>query len=320
MSYAEIQPVEPEWLIPGWVQLGGVTYVAGDGGVGKSFLTADWASRVTHGAAWPVGDGIATVQPGSVILVSAEDDPNMSMAYRLRASGANLARVYDMTSDFTLPDGLDGLREDITEIGDVRLVVIDPLAAVSSIPLTSGNVRIRNKLSMPLERFARATGAATVVIHHTVKSGRTAGAKAITDAARNVLKITRSAQDERIRVISIDKTNVVDDRAGDIAYTLTGAGLDTHVEYLALPDAPTGATPREASTEDKILAVLAIAAPTPVATQEIATRAGLDYTACRVALTRAKQKDKVTSPTRGFWTVGASVNEAETSVPELIAA
>src|SRR5262249_56544229 len=106
-SYTEIEPVEPEWLIPGWVQLGGVTYVAGDGGVGKSFLTADWAARVTRGLSMPgAGAGEPTTPPGSVILVSAEDDPNMSMAYRLRAAGADVSRVYDMTDDFTLPDGL----------------------------------------------------------------------------------------------------------------------------------------------------------------------------------------------------------------------
>jgi hypothetical protein len=228
----------------------------------------------------------------------------MSMAYRLRASGADVSRVYDMTDDFTIPDGLAGLKEDVTEIGDVRLVVIDPLAAVSSIPITSGNVRIRNKLSMPLERFARSTGVATVVIHHRTKGGRTAGSKAITDAARQVLAITRSAQDERIRVIDVEKSNVANDRAGSLAYTLTGAFPDVRVEYLAVPDTPSAA-PKQASTEDKLLSVLAMARG-PLATQEACKRAGVDYTAGRVALTRAKARGKAYSPERGLWTVGAA--------------
>ena len=343
-NYSEIQPVEPEWLIPGWVQIGGVTYVAGDGGVGKSFLTADWASRVTRGVPLPGVPDSATVPPGSVMLVSAEDDPNMSMAYRLRAAGADLTRVYDVTDDFTLPDGLSGLRDDAAEIGDVRLIVIDPLAAVSSIPITSGNVRIRHKLSMPLERFARSTGIAVVVIHHTVKSGRTAGSKAITDAARQVLKITRSAQDERIRVMQVDKSNVASDSSAAIAYTLAGSGTDTRVEYLAMPEMQ-DETPREPSTEEKILKVLGHAigahvkladiecpdcrpAPgrdkarvpemAPVQTQEIAKRAGVDYTACRVALTRAKHRGLVNSPRRGFWALGASESVSETPALELV--
>src|SRR5215469_6177051 len=120
-SYADIDPQEPDWLIDGWVQLGGVTYIAGDGGVGKSFLTADWAARITRGLPMP-GDDQDPLPAGSVVLVSAEDDPSMSMAYRLRAAGADLSRVYDMTDDFTLPDGLAQLREDVNEIGDVDMV------------------------------------------------------------------------------------------------------------------------------------------------------------------------------------------------------
>ena len=324
-NYAEIQPVEPEWLLPGWVQLGGVTYVAGDGGVGKSFLTADWAARVTRGLPMPGSGDEAPMPAGSVILVSAEDDPNMSMSYRLRSAGADLSRVYDMTDDFILPSrnspgSLPGLREDVNEIGDVRLIVIDPLAAVAGIPITSGNVNIRRYISKPLERFARDTGIAVVVIHHTVKSGRTAGSKAITDAARQVLRITRSSQDERIRVIEVDKTNVVSDSGGAIAYTLASSGTDTHVEYLALPDSPESA-PREPSTREKILAVLASEAKkgrTSVPTQELAQLAHVDYTACRVALTRGKQAGEVHSPRRGSWSLGVSEQVSERPALEVV--
>lgn len=327
-SYAEIQPVEPEWRFPGWVQQGGVTYIAGDGGVGKSFLTADWAARITRGLPLPGTDGEST-EPGSVILISAEDDPNMSMAYRLRAANADLSRVYDMTDDFTVPDGLASLRDDIAEIGDVKMVVIDPLAAVlGTVPgtrrqlaLTSGNATLRRAMSMPLERFARSTGVAVVVIHHTVKSGRTAGSKAITDAARQVLRITRSSQDERIRVITVDKTNVVSDSGATLAYTLTGSGMDTHVEYLAVPD-ELGEAPREPTTEEKILSVLADAAKAgqgEVQTQKIAAHVGVDYTAVRVALTRAKHRGKVHSPKRGYWALGPSQETVTAPDLELVA-
>src|SRR6185312_12809853 len=269
-SYAEIQPVEPEWLIPGWVQLGGVTYIAGEGGVGKSRLTADWAMRVTRGLPMPGDDDGAMSPPGSVILVTAEDDPNMSMAWTLRAAGADMSRVYDMTDDFELPGSLPALREEIEKIGDVKLVVIDPLADVSSIPITSGNVRIRRTLTNPLKRFAASLGVSVVVIHHTTKAGRMAGSAAIMQAARQVLRVARSAQDERIRIISIEKTNVASDQAGGLAYTLTGDFPDVRVEYLSIPDAP-GAQPREPSTREKLLAVLATAkrnGETSVATQD----------------------------------------------------
>jgi len=313
-SYANIDPQEPEWLIPGWVMQGGVTYVAGDGGVGKSFLTADWAARVTRGLAMP-GDDQEPLPVGSVVLVSAEDDPHMSMAYRLRAAGADLSRVYDMTDDFTLPDGLATLREDMAEIGDVRLTVIDPLAAVSSIPITSGNVRIRRSLTAPLERFARSTGVAVVVIHHRTKAGRTAGAKAITDAARQVLAITRSTQDERIRVVAVEKSNIASDSGGTIAYTLTGAGLGTHVAYV---DAPCDelAPSREPTVLEKIVAELRRNGPR--GSQDIARIIGSDWGAVRTALTRGKATGEVVSPKRGVWTVPEPA-EMPTEAPSLAA-
>jgi AAA domain len=44
---------EVEWLWPGRVALGAVTLLAGDPGLGKSFLTLDMAARVSTGADWP---------------------------------------------------------------------------------------------------------------------------------------------------------------------------------------------------------------------------------------------------------------------------
>ena len=298
-SYADITPTEPEWLMDGLIQRAGVAYVAGEGGVGKSMVIADWAARVTRGLPMP-GNEEASVPLGSVMLVTSEDDPSLSTVWRLQAAGADLERVYDVTDDFTLPDSLPGLREDMEAIGDVRLVVIDPLAAVSSIPITSGNVRIRKYLTQPLERFARDSGASVVVIHHTVKSGRTAGSKAITDAARMVLRVARSAQDERIRVMTVDKTNIASDTAGAIAYTIAGTFPDVRVQYLALPDDE--APKREPTTGEKVLTAL-IASPTPVETQHLAQELGIAYGTVRTALTRLKQAGEVYAPKRGYWTV-----------------
>jgi RecA-family ATPase len=297
-SYAGIVPTEPDWLATDLIQLAGVTYVLGEGGVGKSFVTADWAMRVTTGAAFP-GDTQEPLPAGSVILVSAEDDPNLSMSWRLQAAGADMARVYDMTNDFELPDSLPALREDLEAIGDVRLVVIDPLADVSSIPITSGAVRIRRVLTRPLQRFATDTGAAVVVVHHTTKAGRMAGSAAIQQAARMVLRVSRSAQDERIRTIGIEKTNVAADTA-TLAYTLAGEGLDTHVEYLAVPDG-VNEPAREASVPDRVLAALT-AASGPLQTQELARKVRADYGGVRTALTRLKATGLVVSPKRGYWT------------------
>lgn len=297
VPYGDITPLEPEWLWSGRIQLGGATLLAGDGGIGKGFLLADLTARVTRG--WDMPDGTPGPPPGSVILVTSEDDPNMAMTYRLRAAQADLAKVYDMTDEFIVPDALPALRETIEDVGDARMVVFDPLSDVAGIALTSSNVRVRRQIMNPLRRLAQDTGVAVVMVHHTVKSGRVAGTKGITDAARMVLRISRLPSDDRVRVIHVEKTNIAADTVADVAYTLGGSFPDVGVHYLALPDDQPG-QPHEPTAADRVLALL-VERNAPVPAQEIATVLQLPYGTVRVALTRLKQARQVTSPARGVW-------------------
>lgn len=294
-AYTDIEPLEPEWLWQGRIPQNTTTLIAGDGGIGKGFLLSDLVSRVTRGAEMP--DGSEGPPAGSVIMVTSEDDPNMATAWRLRAAGADLTKVYDMTEDFLVPDSVPALRETIESIGDVRMVVIDPLSAVSSIALTSSNVRVRRVVMNPLERLARDLGIAVILVHHTVKSGRVAGTKGITDASRMVLRVSRSAQDERIRLIHVEKSNIAADSAPDIAYTVTGTFPGVHVEYLDVPEAETPThTPTPA---ERILALLKSDGATE--THEISRKLDIPYGNVRVTLTREKKRGTVYSPERGTW-------------------
>jgi hypothetical protein len=244
-----------------------------------------------------------------VLLVTSEDDPNMSTAWRLRAAGANLSMVYDMTDDFSIPESLPELERQIDEIGDVRMVVIDPLAdnlgfipgTKRQISLTSGNVTLRRYVMRPLERLARRKGIVLVVIHHTVKSGRMAGSKGISDAARMVLRITRPDPQTPLRLITVEKTNIA---GGDdiVGYTVTGKWPDVHVTYVDAPEVQAPTVP-ELSTIDKIVAALTEHGTLP--TQDLARKADVDYQACRTALTRGAKKGLVWSPKRGHWAAGA---------------
>src|SRR5690348_56409 len=274
-TYADITPLEPEWEIPGLVPKSFTTLIMGDGGVGKGQLWSNWAGLITTGARMPrVPADEPPEAPRSVLLVTSEDDPNMSTAWRLRAAGADLARVYDMTEDFSIPESLPELERQIDEIGDVGMVVIDPLAdnlgyvpgTKRQISLTSGNVTLRRHVMRPLERLARRHGIALVVIHHTVKSGRMAGSKGISDAARMVLRITRPDESSPLRLITVDKTNIASG-TDVVGYTVSGEWPDVHVSYTDAPEI--GATPkREPSTLEKIVDVLRKYGELP--TQELA--------------------------------------------------
>lgn len=307
-QYTDITPLDPEWFWQGRIPQNETTILAGDGGIGKGRLLANLVARTTRGL--PMPDGTPGPPLGSVILATYEDDPNLAMSHRLIAEGADLTRVWDMTSDFQVPESLPSVREAIADIGDVRLVVIDPLSAVASIPLTSSNVRVRRVLMAPLERLARDTGIALVVVHHTVKSGRVAGTKGITDAARMVLRVTRATADERIRLIQVDKCNIADDMTGDVAYTIAGTFPDVRVAWLSAPPEATEGT--EAASRPPTTAELVLSAlrgsQRPLEGQELAKITGQPYGAVRVALTRLKSGGEVVSPARKLWTVAPGLD------------
>lgn len=317
-TYADIAPLEPEWEVNGLVPKSFLTLIMGDGGVGKGQLWADWAGRITTGRPMPnAPEDMAPDGAGSVLLVTSEDDPNMSTAWRLRAAHADLGRVYDITEDFEIPGSLESLALKVDEIGDVRMVVIDPLAdnlgmvpgTKRQVSLTSGNVTLRRYVMRPLERLARSRGIALVVIHHTVKSGRMAGSKGISDAARMVLRITRPDDTQPLRVITVDKTNIASG-ADSVGYTITGDWPDVHVSYVDAP-AEDAAPARELSAPDKVLAALQKAGE-PLTVREVMKRSGVDYAGARVALTRLRDAGLVVggrgSPlARGVWAVPGAV-------------
>ncbi|MBI1826915.1 MAG: AAA family ATPase [Planctomycetes bacterium] len=66
---ADVQPEPVSWLWPGRIALGKLTLIAGDPGLGKSFLTLDIAARVSCGSPWPdLRD--KPNPPGGVILLA----------------------------------------------------------------------------------------------------------------------------------------------------------------------------------------------------------------------------------------------------------
>lgn len=303
-SYEDIPPETPDWFWEGRIPRAFATLVAGDGGIGKGYLMCDLAARATRGDMMP--DGTPGPEAGSVITITPEDDQRKVMAWRLRAAKADLSRVFDMTGQvgnrFKLPQGIGDLYKAISAVKDCRMVLLDPLAAVSSIGLTSSNIKLREQLMEPLEALAADTNVALIINGHTVKSGAIAGSVALQQAARMVLRVSRDKGDTRIRTIHVEKSNISSDDIPDVSYTLVKDEPAGYVEWLK-GDGVTDI--RQLGTSQQKIVDILKADGGPLDLKSIADRTAISYPVVRVLLHKLAGKGLVQSPRRGLWASAA---------------
>jgi putative DNA primase/helicase len=168
-SYAEVERSDLAWLWPGRFPLGKVSVLAGPPGNGKSLVTLDLAARVSRGSDLPDG---AMAPLGSALLVSSEDDPSDTIRPRLEAAGADLSRVHELHVEhgwLSLRDDVSALEAKISELAEVRLVVLDPLAAFLGGADSYANADMRQLLG-PLCELAARTGVALLAVSHLNKT------------------------------------------------------------------------------------------------------------------------------------------------------
>jgi putative DNA primase/helicase len=170
---SDVKPRKVEWLWAGRIPLGKLTTFAGQGGLGKTFVMLDIAARVTRGTPWPDAPDVPQ-QPGQVLFLSGEDDPDDTLVPRLIELGADLTKVaflrFEVQDRFTLAD-LATLDLALEQIGPgVRFVGIDPPACFLGEVDDHRNAEVRSLLS-PLKSWAGRHRLATVFNTHFTKSG-----------------------------------------------------------------------------------------------------------------------------------------------------
>ena len=307
-AYAGIEPLPADWLLRDRIPRSELTILAALGGTGKGMWTVDLAARISRGDLLPGDDEAGPA--ANVILVSTEDDPNVVTVNRLHAAGADMARVFDLSAvngaPFELPLHAGVLAQAIAEIGNVALVVLDPLAGVAPVSLTSVT-KVRGILA-PLRQIAHDTGCAIVITHHLTKGREIAGSRAIIDGVRSVLTITRDAADDAIRIVRVAKSNM-GAQPGDIRYTITEGPEGAGVTY-------TGEAEAVLTGPERILKVLA-GAPGAVSGQDLAAKAGMPYGSARVLFSRMITAGTIGSAGRGSF---ANVLQNVTPAPAMTGA
>lgn len=234
--FADVEPREVQWLWPGRVPLGRISLLVGRPGEGKSFLTTDMTARVSTGRTWPDGSPCPC---GSVILVSAEDDPHDTIRPRLDAHGADVRRVHLLATVrrrgeggrlveamFTLED-LPALTEALERQPDCRLIVIDPIGSFIGGGTDSHRDNEVRAVLAPVAQLAERYGPAVLIVAHRRKSAGTIaddlaiGSRAFTGIARAVWHLTRDTDDKRRRLLLSGKNNLAPEGTG-LAFDIGG--------------------------------------------------------------------------------------------------
>ncbi|OQA10845.1 MAG: DNA repair protein RadA [Firmicutes bacterium ADurb.Bin373] len=229
---SDVDPVPIEWLWPDRIAIGKITILAGDPGLGKSFVSLDVAARVSTGDVWP-DDPYTHAPTGSTILLSAEDDPGDTLRPRLDYLGADCAKIHVLQAvktggrerTFSLVDDLMTLEKVIRKIPDCRLIIVDPISAYLGTETDShSNTEVRAILA-PLATLAAGHRVAVVCVTHLNKGAgtnplyRTMGSLAFTAAARTVWLITRDKDNDdgtesHRRLMLCAKSNISTDDHG----------------------------------------------------------------------------------------------------------
>jgi hypothetical protein len=208
---SSVRPRPVEWLWPGWLPLGKLCDLAGDPGLSKSTLLLDLAARISTDGAMP--DGSRGVS-GGVCLMSAEDGLEDTILPRLRAAGANLARVGFFEAynrePLVLPDHIERIEVRLRDY-DARLLLIDPLVAFLAHARSDQEVR---KCLHPLKLLAERQRCTVLWLRHLSKRGgakaiyRAAGHISIIGAARSGLLVGEDPGDPQARVLAHAKSNL----------------------------------------------------------------------------------------------------------------
>jgi putative DNA primase/helicase len=222
----EIEPIE--WLWPNRLALGKLALLGGLPDRGKGLIISDMAARVTTGDVWPCAEGRAL--QGNVFFLSAEDDISDTIVPRLTAAGADLRPVHivrmarqpdNSRRQFSLVTDLALLRRKVEEIGDVRLIVIDPLSAYLGVGKIDSyrTTDVRAVLS-PLTDFAAEKHISVLgVLHFNKKADVTNAMLRISDsmafvaAARHCFVVVDDPENER-RLFLKAKNNLAPDTKG----------------------------------------------------------------------------------------------------------
>lgn len=183
----EMKMQPQEYLWPGRLPKNQLAHFAGASSEGKSPVTRNLAARVSAGLPWPDG-AENTTGPRSVIIMASEDDWADTIKPELKLAGADLKKIHRFVSTITKDDrlidvstrldtDLEELKRQIQSLGDVALVVIDPITNYLGSKAMNKEEDVRSILMPIAEQIAQALKVCVVTVGHLNKGNRDTSTK-----------------------------------------------------------------------------------------------------------------------------------------------
>jgi putative DNA primase/helicase len=162
--------------------------LSGPSELGKSNIAIDFVARVSRGGEWPDGDEAPL---GSAIILSSEDGIADTIVPRLAAAEADLERVHLLAfaktdgklRTFSLQTDLEALGNKMRIIGDVSLIVIDPITSYLGKKIDGHQTTDVRAVLEPLQKFAEQHNVAILLISHPQKAAGTNVLNVVTGSA-----------------------------------------------------------------------------------------------------------------------------------------
>ena len=238
VGLSEITPKKVDWLWENVVAAGFISIFAGRTGMGKSFVTCDFAARLTRGEP-PAYSSLK--RPACRVLFISEDPPEFMLGPRLIEMKASQDMVRFMTfeamAQFNLSQ-LDLLEAAYQECGQPSLIVIDPPSNFLGKTDEHKNSELRGVL-MGVVAWINRHNVACVMITHLNKAvgkgldavSRVMGSVAWVSTAR-ITMVFEQDPDKPTQFLMGGGKNNLGQKAGTLAYEIETAGDCAVVKWV----------------------------------------------------------------------------------------
>lgn len=213
-----------------FIPVGDYTVLMAPGGTGKTYYVCGVAAAISKGEALPGDDAKPA---GNVLIISAEDRGEL-LKKRLRASGANLDKVFILdcvdSEGMNFTDDYAVFKETIKAYSP-RLVVIDPWHGFIGANVDINKVNAVRPVFQRLANIAKDCQCGMVLISHVNKRAQgenvnnaATGSTDFVNASRSALYIIFDEKDEDRRIVVHTKSNYA--RYGDsVCFRIEDGGI-----------------------------------------------------------------------------------------------